>query len=163
MEELPNILLAEDLNVAFPLSFWVTRAHAAPAAGDRNLPGDYPAELVQVDPTHVIWPRNTEYEIFSLGASGDISGSRHGVHAGNRPEWDREGALRVYPYGSLNLERVLPNGIAFGTRVIPGRDAVRMETCHPGPSTGGGGGARAGRARRPRRIGGISPTGGRTG
>ncbi len=29
--------------------------------------------------------------------------------------------------GSLDIERVLPNGIAFGTRVRPGRDAVRMD------------------------------------
>jgi hypothetical protein len=29
--------------------------------------------------------------------------------------------------GSLAMERTLPNGIRFGTRVVPGRDAVRME------------------------------------
>ena len=66
-EELKNIVLAEDLNVAFPLSFWVTRAFATPGAGDRNMGGDYPARLVYGDPTHVIWPRNTEYEIFTVG------------------------------------------------------------------------------------------------
>jgi hypothetical protein len=65
--ELRNVLLAENLNVAFPLSFWVTRAFVAPAAGDRNLEGDFPARLIEVDDTHVIWPRNTEYEIFSIG------------------------------------------------------------------------------------------------
>ena len=62
-----NILLAEDLNVAFPLSFWVTKAFAAPGAGDRNMEGDFPARLVYADKTHVIWPRNTEYEIFTVG------------------------------------------------------------------------------------------------
>jgi PhoPQ-activated pathogenicity-related protein len=29
--------------------------------------------------------------------------------------------------GSLDLERTLPNGIAFGAKVVPGRDGVRME------------------------------------
>jgi hypothetical protein len=66
VDELKNIVLAEDLNVAFPLSFWVTRAFASPGTSERNLPGDSPAELVRVDDTHVIWPRNTEYEIFTI-------------------------------------------------------------------------------------------------
>jgi hypothetical protein len=29
--------------------------------------------------------------------------------------------------GSLDFERALPNGIAFGAKVVPGRDGVRME------------------------------------
>jgi hypothetical protein len=36
-------------------------------------------------------------------------------------EWTRK------PNGSFEIERKLPNGIVFGTRVMPGRDAVRME------------------------------------
>lgn len=36
-------------------------------------------------------------------------------------EWRRR------PDGSFDLERKLPNGIAFATRVVPGKDAVRME------------------------------------
>jgi len=67
LEELQNIVLAEDLNVAFPLSFWVTEAFAAPGTSNRNGEGNVPAELVRVDDTHVIWPRNTEYEIFDVG------------------------------------------------------------------------------------------------
>lgn len=35
-------------------------------------------------------------------------------------EWKREGDV-------LTMERTLPNGIRFGTRVVPGRDAVRFE------------------------------------
>lgn len=65
--ELRNVALAEDLNVTFPLSFWVTKGFTAPGTGDRNMPGDFPAELLQLDATHVVWPRNTEYEIFTLG------------------------------------------------------------------------------------------------
>jgi predicted amidohydrolase len=37
-------------------------------------------------------------------------------------EWNRR------TDGSLDFERTLPNGIAFGTRVVPAVDAVRMET-----------------------------------
>jgi hypothetical protein len=64
--ELPNVMLAEDLNVAFPLSYWVTKAFAPPTQGDKNTDAGAGAELVSVDPTHVFWPRNTEYEIFTV-------------------------------------------------------------------------------------------------
>ncbi len=36
-------------------------------------------------------------------------------------EWNRR------PDGSLDIERTLPNGIAFGVKAVPARDAVRME------------------------------------
>ncbi len=36
-------------------------------------------------------------------------------------EWNRR------PDGSLDIERTLPNGIAFGVKVVPAKDAVRME------------------------------------
>lgn len=67
LEELPNLLLAEDLNVAFPLTYWVTKAFAPPPSGDKNAAERAGAELIRVDDTHVIYPRNTEYEIFSVG------------------------------------------------------------------------------------------------
>jgi hypothetical protein len=37
-------------------------------------------------------------------------------------EWNRRAD------GSLDFERRLPNGIGFGTRVVPGRDVVRMDS-----------------------------------
>ncbi len=64
LEELPNIMLAEDLNVAFPLVHWVTRAFEAPSGGASDETAVAP---IRVDSTHVIWPRNTEYEIFTVG------------------------------------------------------------------------------------------------
>ena len=36
-------------------------------------------------------------------------------------EWSRK------PNGTFDIERNLPNGIAFGSRVVPGKDAVRMD------------------------------------
>jgi len=74
LDELPNVMLAEDLNVAFPLTYWVTRAFAPPSSGDKNSAAA-DARLIEVDPTHVIWPRNTEYEIFT------VNGARHTLGA----------------------------------------------------------------------------------
>jgi hypothetical protein len=67
LQELPNIIQSEDLNVAMPLTYWVTLSDTAPTSGNKNIGGEIPEGLIQVDPTHVIWPRNTEYEIFSVG------------------------------------------------------------------------------------------------
>ena len=67
LADLPNVMLAEDLNVAFPLTYWVTKAFTAPSQGDQNIDAGPRAELIQVDATHVIWPRNTEWEIFTVG------------------------------------------------------------------------------------------------
>lgn len=67
LDDLHNVVLAEDLNVAFPLTYWVTKAFTPPAQGDKNLDPGSRAELIRVDATHVIWPRNTEWEIFTVG------------------------------------------------------------------------------------------------
>jgi hypothetical protein len=73
--ELPNLMLAEDLNVAFPLTYWVTQAFAPPTRGDKNTDPGAGQQLAAVDPTHVFWPRNTEYEIFT------VHGKRHTLGA----------------------------------------------------------------------------------
>ncbi len=65
--ELPNVVLAEDLNVALPLTSWVTKGAVPPTEGDKNSDPGAEGALIKVDATHVIWPRNTEYEIFSIG------------------------------------------------------------------------------------------------
>lgn len=75
VEELPNVMLAEDLNVAFPLTYWVTKAFEPPARGDKNTEDKAGAELIKVDDTHVIYPRNTEYELFT------VNGKRHTLGA----------------------------------------------------------------------------------
>jgi peptidoglycan/xylan/chitin deacetylase (PgdA/CDA1 family) len=75
LEEVPNLMLAEDLNVAFPLSYWVTRGFTPPTAGDKNLAGDFAAVPVRVDATHVFYPRNTEYEIFTVNERSHTLGA----------------------------------------------------------------------------------------
>ncbi len=66
IDELRNIVLAEDLNVVFPLTQWVTISDTPPSSGNKNIPVNLPDSLIRVDKEHVIWPRNTEYEIFSV-------------------------------------------------------------------------------------------------
>ena len=67
LSELPNVILAEDLNVALPLTYWVTDSEQNPARDNRNKETIPPAKLIKIDSTHVIWPINTEYEIFTVG------------------------------------------------------------------------------------------------
>ena len=67
LEELPNVMLAEDLSVAFPLLYWVTEAFAPPRTGGRSTAREVEARPIAVDPTHVLYPLNTEYEIFTVG------------------------------------------------------------------------------------------------
>jgi len=75
VEELPTLMLAEDLNVAFPLTAWVTDTRATPKLNSKNPDPVPPAKLIEVDSTHVIWPVNTEYEIFT------VNGNRHTLGA----------------------------------------------------------------------------------
>src|SRR5256886_11895924 len=63
--DLPNVMLAEDVNVAFPLVYWTTDADVPPSRSNRNSEGDFTPAPVNVDATHVYYPRNTEYEIFT--------------------------------------------------------------------------------------------------
>ena len=74
ISELPNVMLAEDLNVAFPLSYWVTKSDVAPldANGEEGHVGN---GLISVDSSHVIHPVNTEYEIFSVGKKDHTLGA----------------------------------------------------------------------------------------
>lgn len=83
--ELPNVMLAEDLNVAFPVTFWTTNAFEAPGLAPSPLrrqgPSpfgarrDHGAAVIPIDPTHVMFPRNTEYEVFSVGKRRHVLGA----------------------------------------------------------------------------------------
>lgn len=64
LADLPTAMLADDLNVALPLTSWVTKSDTPPGQSDRNQPAE--AKLIEVTPKHVIWPLNTEYEIFTV-------------------------------------------------------------------------------------------------
>lgn len=73
--ELSNVMQAEDLNVAFPLAYWVTKAQTPPTQGDKSSVQAVPENLIRLDDTHVVWPRNTEWEIFSVGGRSHTLGA----------------------------------------------------------------------------------------
>ncbi|NBV22846.1 MAG: hypothetical protein EBS05_13135 [Proteobacteria bacterium] len=73
--ELETAMLADDVNVALPMIDWTTVDTVPPALSDRNMKGSYGAQPVVVDPTHVWYPRNTEYEIFRSGGKNHTLGA----------------------------------------------------------------------------------------
>lgn len=75
VSDLSTLQLTEDLNVAFPLTAWVTDSEHTPAVKNKNQRDVPPAELAKIDATHVYWPVNTEYEIFT------VKGQRHALGA----------------------------------------------------------------------------------
>lgn len=66
LDDLPNLVMAEDLNVALPLTYWVTRSDTPPTQGRRAVTQPLKAEVISVDSTHVVYPLNTEYELFTV-------------------------------------------------------------------------------------------------
>jgi hypothetical protein len=74
VDELRNVIMAEDVNVALPLTSWVTRAYVPPSKGDKTNAAA-PTGLIRVDPTHVIYPVNTEYELFTVGGARHMLGA----------------------------------------------------------------------------------------
>lgn len=73
--ELPNVMLAEDVNVALPMVYWTTEESVPPAVSPRNMKGEFTAALTRVDATHVFWPRNTEYELFTTAKKSHTLGA----------------------------------------------------------------------------------------
>ncbi len=67
LPDLPNLIMAEDLNVALPLTYWVTEFQETPLENSKQPLESRPRpELITVNSDHVIWPVNTEYEIFTV-------------------------------------------------------------------------------------------------
>lgn len=65
--EIPNVMLAEDVNVALPMVDWTTASLVSPADSRQGFSGSYDATARKVDALHAWYPRNTEYEIFNTG------------------------------------------------------------------------------------------------
>lgn len=66
LSEIPNVMQGEDLNVALPLSYWVRDSAEIPSSNDSSDALRLAAEPIYVDPLHVYYPINTEYEIFTI-------------------------------------------------------------------------------------------------
>lgn len=72
--ELP--LMAEDLNVGLPLSYWNWENLTEPPGYDENSKVPLPTpKLIEVEKNRVIWPVNTEYEIFSINGKAHTLGA----------------------------------------------------------------------------------------
>jgi hypothetical protein len=74
-EDMPVVQMAEDVNVAFPLTYWVTEAYKPPADGEKSKPFPGKVGVQPIDRTHVFWPCNTEYEIFRTGGKQHTLGA----------------------------------------------------------------------------------------
>ena len=75
VRETPTLQLAEDLHVSFPLTAWVTDTQQSPAAASKVRDPLPAAELVEIDETHVFWPINTEYELFTVRGQAHTLGA----------------------------------------------------------------------------------------
>lgn len=73
--ELPNVMLAEDVNVGLPMVDWTTASTVSPAASGRGFAGSFGESPVSIDSSHLWHPRNTEYEIFQTGKSNHTLGA----------------------------------------------------------------------------------------
>ena len=71
VEEIRNLIVAEDVNVAFPMTYWVRDSTEIPASTAPAMT----AEPEAVDETHLIYPINTEYEIFSVNRKRHTQGA----------------------------------------------------------------------------------------
>ena len=75
LTEMTNLLLAEDLNIGFPLSHWVTRAEAPPATANQVTAPVPPGQTLAIDSTHLLYPLNTEFEIVNVGGKPHTLGA----------------------------------------------------------------------------------------
>jgi hypothetical protein len=95
LAEMPNVILAEDLNIAFPMSHWVQEAYATPMQPNRVTDPAPPPKEIVVAPDHLIYPLNTEYEIFKVDDKPHTLGAF--LVLGQRTVFDRG----VPPVGSI--------------------------------------------------------------
>lgn len=74
LDDLPAAQLADDVNVAFPITAWATISDQVPTCPP---PGRVPREgrCIRVDDSHAYWDLNTEYEIFHVGGELCILGA----------------------------------------------------------------------------------------
>ncbi len=77
--DMPNLMMAEDVNMTFPLSHWVTTADSDAVAGNRIKDSAPPPKAIAVGPNQWIYPLNTEYEIFTVNGKSHTLGAFVGI------------------------------------------------------------------------------------
>jgi hypothetical protein len=73
LEEVPQLMLAEDLHVTLPLTYWVRNANEPAIRG--QVAGDVKPELITVAKNRFLWPVNTEYELFNTRGKRHTQGA----------------------------------------------------------------------------------------
>ena len=73
LAELPTAMLADDLNVTLPITSWTIESDTVPPPPKEAAAVE--PRLVEIDPTHVYWPLNTEYEIFNVKGKPHMLGA----------------------------------------------------------------------------------------
>jgi hypothetical protein len=71
MDEMSNVIVAEDLNVGFPMTYWVRDSQEIPSTTGPDLEG----KPLSVAPNHFLYPVNTEYEVFSVNNKRHTQGA----------------------------------------------------------------------------------------
>ena len=84
LEDVPNIVAAEDLHVALPLTYWVRGAYERPEEFPVNgnpepklitLEEPFPPTFNRQPLKRFIWPINTEYELFTVNKKPHTEGA----------------------------------------------------------------------------------------
>ena len=83
LEDVPNIVAAEDLHVALPLTYWVRAAYERPI--EFPVSGHPELKLITIEEylpqanrsplKRFIWPINTEYELFTVNGKSHTQGA----------------------------------------------------------------------------------------
>lgn len=78
--EMPNLALAEDVHLSFPLSNWVTSAEAGLVSGNKIREGYRgKVQTLPLDKTHLVHSHNAEFEIFSVKGKNHTLGAILGI------------------------------------------------------------------------------------
>lgn len=81
LDDVPNLVAAEDLHVALPLTYWVRGAYERPVEFPVN--GNPEPKLITIEESRAgrtplqrfIWPINTEYELFTVNGKSHTQGA----------------------------------------------------------------------------------------
>src|SRR5687767_4194534 len=75
LTEMTNVILAEDVNIGFPMTQWVTVSDTSPLKANKAGGVAPRGEISVIDRTHLLYPLNTEYEIFTTGGKSHTLGA----------------------------------------------------------------------------------------
>ena len=82
LEDVPNLVAAEDLHVALPMTYWVRGAYERPI--EFPVSGNPEPKLITIEESRAgrtplqrfIWPINTEYELFTVNKKSHTQGAK---------------------------------------------------------------------------------------